>query len=522
MNVVKAKSYFPLLCVLVLIVLIYLPALDIYLFGDGYVLLDYCYSGWRNPSIFFDLLNNFFRPIVNISYLLNYTLFGEQISLYVLTTLCIHLLNVFFLYLLLIRITGRTRVALTTVLLFGTSALYSGLTVGLAFAAMPDLTLLLFFLGIFLCFSMKQKKAGMLQHLVVVICMLGAIGSKEAWIILPVMLLSLLLLAGSYSFKQGIVAIIPISVVTGIYVTILFIVPWLSNRSSALDYSGFNLSNINAMLTKMAYLLCHYVGLGEHYYGNLWETTLICIAALLFLGILIWFNNRLALLGMCWMIVANIPTLPVPYTPSHYNYMPLVGFWIMIVAFVDQIIRKLLLKTTIRKGYVSLIMGLCVVYLVLYNAIMLQTEIKDYRKLGDGAKTVLTMYKAIQDQLLADRPLIFVNQGMRTVVTETSQSLQGYAKLLFVRPQALWELMHFHHLANFAGSPFEYRMISIPEEEIGPIFQKEFQVLVFTDREFLLTKHYDTALRQYYGAHKRLPDRTAAYQIVPAPGSDVR
>ncbi len=487
LTLAKTQPYLPSVPVLVLIVLIYLPALNIYLFGDGYVLLDYCYSGWRNPSIFFDLVNSFFRPIVNISYLLNYTLFGEQISLYVLSTLCIHLANVFLLYLLLIKITGKMSVAMVTILLFGTSAMYSGLTIGLAFAAMPDLTLLLFFLGIFLCFSRKQMRLGILRQLVVAVCLAGAIGSKEAWVILPLMLLSFLLLARNYPLKQGIMAIVPISVVAGIYVTMLFIVPWFSHRSSALNYSGFNLFNIHAMLTKMAYSLCRYVGLGDYYSGSFWETSLIVITVLVFLGILIWLRNRLALLGMCWMIVANIPTLPIPYAPSHYNYMPLVGFWIMIVAFVDQIIRKLLSKVTIRKGYLSLAIGLCVVYLVIYNALMLQAEIHDYRRLGDGARTVVTMYKAIQDQLLADRPLIFINQGTRNVVTETSQSIQGYVKLLFVRPGAILELIYFHHLANFTGDPFMYRMMPVPEEDRSALLQQEFQVLVFTDQEFFFT-----------------------------------
>jgi len=506
--------------VLLLILLIYLPALNIYLFGDGYVLLDYCYSGWRHPLVFFDLINNFFRPIINFSYLLNYTVFHEHIPLYIFTTLCIHLLNVLFLYRLLFRVTGRKSIAVLTILLYGTSSLYSGATIELGFAATPDITLLCFALGILLCFSKTTHVGGIGNQCVLYLCLLGAIGSKEAWIILPLIVFSFLILVMKFSLKKAIVSIIPMSALAGIYVVILFLIPWVSRTSSALDYSGFSLANIQTMLVKASYVLWGYIGFfgdvsfQEYAAGHVAYIVMAYIVGIGCLIGLVFLKNRLALWGLCLMILANIPTLPIPYAPSRFNYIPLVGFWIMAVACVDQIVRILGQKLQIKQGYTTAMIGLGIGCLVLYHVIMLQWEINDYRRLGTACKTIVSMYKAIKAQIRLDQPVIFLNQGTRRVVTELAQSIQGYQKVVFVRSQGIWELIHFAHLANFAGEPFTYRLVPVQQGKIEAIWQNPFQVVVFTDQGFLLTHAHDEALRQFYQVYHQLPAQVDAYQFL--------
>jgi hypothetical protein len=506
--------------VILLILLIYLPALNIYLFGDGYALLDYCYSGWRHPLIFFDLINNFFRPIINFSYLFNYSVFHEHISLYILTTLCIHLLNVFFLYRLLMKVTGRRSIAVLTMLLYGTSSLYSGATIELGFAATPDITLLCFSLGILLCFSKTTHVWGIGNQFVLYLCLLGAIGSKEAWIILPLIVFSFLILVMKYSLKKAIVAIVPMSALVGIYVGILFLIPWVSRTSSALDYSGFSLANIQAMLVKASYVFWGSIGffgdvsLQDYSAGHFAYIVMAYMVGISCLVGLVFLKKRLALWGMSLMILAHIPTLPIPYAPSRFNYIPLVGFWIMMVAVVDQIVQMLGQKLQIKQMYLTVIIGLGIGCLVLYHVIMLQWEINDYRRLGMGCKTIVNMYKAIKVQIRLDQQVIFINQGTRRVVTELAQSIQGYQKVLFVRSHDIWELIHFAHLANFVGEPFTYRLVPVQEEKIEAIWQNPFQVVIFTDQGFLMTHTQDDALRQFYQTYHQLPAQVEAYQFL--------
>lgn len=510
----KEKSSVLAWLVLLLIFLMYLPALRMYMFGDGYVLLDYCYSGWRHPALFFDLINNyFFRPLVNISHLLNYTLFGEQTAFYILITLGIHLLNVFLLYRLMLKVTGKAHMAILTMLLYGTSPLYSGATLESGFAASPDITLLCFFLGILLCFARTQRVFGFVNRVFIFLCLLGAIGSKEAWVIIPLSVLSFLLLVMNYPLRKALLAVFPMSLLVIIYVIPLFLMPWLSSKSSAFAYSGFDLENLTAMLAKACFLLCRYIGLGDYFYGDAWQYLVILLVVAGFLLALILLNNKLALWGFCVMVLAHIPTLPIPYAPSRFNYIPLVGFWIMIVAFADQIIRKL--KPT--AAYLQqLVIGLFIGSVIVYNIIMLQWEIKDYSRLGEACQTIVSMYKPIKDQVRLNQPVLFINQGTRRPIQEVEQSLQGNLKLLFARPEALWQLVQFAPLANFAGTPFKQRMFPVQAEDFEKILHTPFQLLIFTDQGFFWgTPEMRQALQQFYRTHRQLPAQAGMYRLIP-------
>ncbi len=511
----KKLPYLSGIFICLFIFMIYSPALDIYLFGDGYQLLDFCYSGWNNPSVFFEVINNFFRPIVNFSYLFNYTFFKENIFFYRLTSLFIHLANVFLLYLLLLKVTGKRTMAAVTVLLFGTSPMYSGLTIELGFTASPDITLLLFFLGILLGFAGKKETFGIAKQFFIFFCVAGAIGSKESWVILPLLLMSFLLLIKKCSFKRALVSTLPIWVLTLLYSTILFFIPLLTNSSSALNYSGFDFTNMKSMATKMFYLLCRYVGLAEYFHAYLWQLITVFILGAGFLAGILYLKNNLALWGMCVMCLGNIPTLPLPYTPSRFNYIPLVGFWIMIVAVIEQIVQIVSHKFHRQRYYLSLGIGMGIIYLVTYNTIMLQWEMKDYRRLGESCKIIVSMYKNIKDQIPVNQPLVFINKGTRQVVKEVAASVQGYQKLFFVRAKAIWQLIYFAQLANFAGEPFTYRMIPIQADRIGTIFSETFQVIIFTDRGFYLSHKYEDILRELYLTHKQLPHWVQGYTFIP-------
>ena len=82
----------------------YFPALSIPLRGDDFEWLNSAYSGWREPASLLARINNFFRPVVKLSYLLDYSRAATRAPWYNITTLAIHLLNVWLLCALLERV----------------------------------------------------------------------------------------------------------------------------------------------------------------------------------------------------------------------------------------------------------------------------------------------------------------------------------------------------------------------------------------------------------------------------------
>jgi hypothetical protein len=167
------------------------------------------------------------------------------------------------------------------------------------------------------------------------------------------------------------------------------------------------------MKDKLFHLLYRYVGLGDSFYGYLWQIIFMSAAVIGFLVVCILLKNRFALWGLCWMGLTILITLPVEYDPSRYNYLPLIGFWITVVVVFEQLVQLLLSRFQIKRYYVFLLIGMGIGYLVLYNTIMLQWEIDDYRRLGDAHKKLVKMYENFQSQLLPNQPILFFNTTLR-------------------------------------------------------------------------------------------------------------
>jgi hypothetical protein len=269
------------------------------------------------------------------------------------------------------------------------------------------------------------------------------------------------------------------------------------------------------MKDKLFHLLYRYVGLGDSFYGYLWQIIFMSAAVIGFLVVCILLKNRFALWGLCWMGLTILITLPVEYDPSRYNYLPLIGFWITVVVVFEQLVQLLLSRFQIKRYYVFLLIGMGIGYLVLYNTIMLQWEIDDYRRLGDAHKKLVKMYENFQSQLLPNQPILFFNNGTRKPISEISASFNGYEKLLFVRTRAPWELIHFAPLANFVGEPSRQRMVPVQQSRIAEIIQKgDFQMVVFTDQDFFMSNDARHAFQQLYRAYKQLPPRAEMYHII--------
>jgi hypothetical protein len=216
---------------------------------------------------------------------------------------------------------------------------------------------------------------------------------------------------------------------------------------------------------------------------------------------------------MIWMLFSVAVSLSIFYAPSRYNYLPLIGFWIMVISFLSGEIKALKERFKIKPQLVYLVIGVILLLHLGQQVAMLQWEIRDYRNQGEPHRVVVEMYRKVKDELPRDRPVIFVDISKRRAVDEAFRALQGYTKLLFVRKKAIWQLVFICPLANFAGEPFEERMELIPDDELDAVFKGNYTVLVFTDGGFFIPDRNDSRLEELYREHRKLPDKVQAVRF---------
>ncbi|MGD2092649.1 MAG: glycosyltransferase family 39 protein [Candidatus Aminicenantes bacterium] len=510
LEILKQKPIITGLLITLFILIIYLPTMNTYLMSDDFEWLNESYSGWQDPSQLFQPINKFFRPLVKFTYLVNYTLFKTNALFYNICTVLIHLVNVFLLYYLVFSITRRITPASLIALLYGTSALYSEVT--LWAAGRPDSLLLMFMLAaLILLYNSKEKKQipGYIGVLVFTLC---AAASKETWILLPFLAFALIWLVKQRSLKTTLKITSGLFVLMIAYVGYFIIIPKLSGTAAFTSYGKFQ---IGEALKKFGYMIFKYLGLAKFSKGAFWEIPLIAVVLTALTFWLIRRKNMLALYGLVWMLMTIAISLPIYYTPSRYHYLPLVGFWIMIIAWLEKDIKDFIKKYTIKPVLALVVIGVLILSYTAHQVIMLQWEINDYHKRGSTHKILVDMYLKVKDQIPHDRPLVFIDLGQRRAVDELARSINGYQKLLFVRKRAIWQQVFLAPLANFTGSPFSTVMKPIPKTELQAALQKDFTPLVFTDRGFFISHAYKQRIRDFYRQHLQLPYKVQALRFVP-------
>ncbi|MCP4146126.1 MAG: hypothetical protein GY757_00110, partial [bacterium] len=457
--------------------------------------------------------------------------------LYSLTTIIIHLVNVLLLYVLIYRVSRESAgdpppgagpkpghsvaVAAIIALTFGTSPMYTESS--LWAAGRPDSILLVFFLAILIRFTtrpLSPAKPGVVSvggWGIILLLTLCAAGTKETWVLLPFLVFSFLWILKGLSFKNALKKASPLFIMLVLYMGYFVGLPLLAEKVSPTSYAKASLTD---MVKKFSILIFKYAGMGELVPSTLLQYILIVIIGGGVIYICIRRKNRLALWGMTWMVITISISLPIYYAPARYNYIPLVGFWVMVIAFTAREISELVKnrsdgKPLLKPRLVFSAAGMLLLFVLSYQVIMLQWEIKDYRMQGEPQRTLVQMYNMAKERLPHNEPIVFVDLGKRRAVSEAAGSIMGYRKVLFVREKAIWQLVFIAPLANFAGDPFKETMELIPHSRLGEVFAGEFTVLVFTDDAFFISDFHKSQLREYYGKHGKLPRKVQALRFVP-------
>jgi hypothetical protein len=212
-------------------------------------------------------------------------------------------------------------------------------------------------------------------------------------------------------------------------------------------------------------------------------------------------------------------SLPVPYLPSRYSYLPLVGFWMLVVAWGEAELRLLRDRFPALQRALLIAVMLAVASLLAHQQIMLQWEIRDYRLRGAMHRALAERYLQVRDRLPVDRPILFVDQGQRRAVDETTRALRGYPKLLYPRPDAIWQQVHLAPLANLHGQPFTRLLRAVPKSEALSLLDGPLTLLVFSDTEGFQLGQSDSTTREWVRSsllrQGELPERIELLHFVP-------
>ena len=496
--------------VLALIAVFSIPALQIHLWGDDFVHFQDAYELHERPGRAFEASNVFFRPLMLTSMYLSYKFFGTDSALYNLSTLVHHLVVVALLFLLLESVGSRRGVNFAVALLYGLTPLAAEATLWTVCRA--DVLIVAFTLALLLYLARCDNVLRPVPQLVMLLLFSAAMGSKESWVVLPAIAVLFLVLVKKESVKRALAATLAGWMLLVSYVAHFFAVPAAAGRVTPFDYSG-GVSSVAAMVTKFGGLIWHYCTIGQAYGDPALQAVFGFVAFAAVAAVALWQRNRLALFGGGLLVLGLVPTAHLAVAPSRFNYLPLVGFWIAVVAVAEGLGERLVSARGVSPRVLAgLGSGLVAAVLVL-QVVLMQGEILDYDRFGERHAMMVTAWQRVAGQVEHADTLVLVDLGTVDAPLEFARNARGLPKSIYPKPDDLWHVISFAGLVNFAGRPFVRRVKEVRPEEVSEPLIASSTVVVFRNSGFSLCPSCRADVLEVFRRSGHLPGRTRLYRV---------
>jgi hypothetical protein len=492
-----------------LLLLLYLPALDIYLLQDDFIWLESTYAARQNPQLVLEKINHFFRPLVKVVYLLSFAVFKTAAPLYIMCLLLIHLANVFLFYRLMTAMSANGWLPVLAAGLFGYSSLYSEAVLYCA-GGFPDVLLMFFML---LTLVQLKRAASVKSVGLISVTAFCALGCKESWVILPFLCLGYLLLIRQLSWKRSLLLLLPQGVLLAAYGVIFFLLPFLQGKTVPSNYAG---AGLGEAFEKAVSMLLQFIGVSAIGNTNYMVLALIVLIGLLVLMRLIYSKNYPALWGLTVLVLGIGLSMFIHYMPNRYNYIPLLGFWVLVCFFINQEINTVKQKFP---QFAKIIYCIAAAGCLLYGVVQvrsMQTEISDYRFYGDFHRQLVQMFQTVQPAVDHSIPILFINRGQKKVVVEAIDHVKGHEKVFYARGYAPWQLIPFEALVNFTGQPFQSPLLQVKDKKLQKrMLDENLQIVIFSDQGFSLAQDENImkSVCAYFDQNQSLPNRVGIYKF---------
>ena len=362
-NPKKFQQIKPIYLVLALVILSFAAYLNTlsnsFVFDDSYIISEnYFIRDWKNiiglfTSKYFTASGELsYRPVVTLSYFVDYSLWYLNPMGYHLTNITFHILNSVLLFFFVQRIVKNMPIAFLASLFFICHPILSETVNAVSYR--EDLLVATFFLTAFILYVKSLSSNKFYLYPISLLSYLFALFSKEMAIALPLLLFLFDYIMGSrYTFVvRQLRFYIGNILVTLFYLLIRFwwfhnpVESYISYPEGSLWANFLTLSRVVASYIKLLFfpmnLTVDYIVPVTSFPGDIsFILSILLIISIGVIGCRLFFYNKLLFFSILWFFVALLPVLNiVPIAnvmAERYLYIPTVGFCIMGSFLVKRI-----------------------------------------------------------------------------------------------------------------------------------------------------------------------------------------
>jgi hypothetical protein len=433
-----ATGVFP---AVVIAALLLSPMLFAGFYGDDFVLWHYGLRLIEDPSTLLIGPSNFYRPANAWLFASNHLLFGTDPLGYHVVTLLMHLVAGALLGLLVSRfVASRWPVfAAATVWMCSPYVLEPVQYVNVAY---NDLTVLLAWLGLAVIWPGPGRAWSPGRVAGAIGLALFSVFCKESWVILPGLVVAFELFVARAGWKRvirsGILAAIPAVAYTLAY-------PWIfPGRESYYEFGTWVAAkppHLWACFTMLTPLEPYRPSFGIAEFAGA-----VLMLACAFIG---WKGrSRLVGLGFAFFICALPPILFIPFQPTRYTMVPLVGFVLVMAGVACELVRW----SPARHMRLAVVGVAAVVALVFVAGVaLLVGDFRDMERLRAEYDVLLEEIEAFAGQIPTGLPVVCLRlEDVDPLHRLHDEGSLGVAKLYYQRAHTPYGLADWAQLFTYA------------------------------------------------------------------------
>ncbi|MEN6370748.1 MAG: tetratricopeptide repeat protein [Armatimonadota bacterium] len=283
--------------------------------------------------------SNYYRPIVTVSYIINYAMSGQSPTAYRITNLLFHIIAVLLVFVLGRRLMKNTRAALLAGLIF---AVHPAHTESVAWiAGRTDILAAIFALSALIAYDKYLAGGNRRWYIAAAVLFLTGLLSKEVVIVVPLMMFVLDSFFRKRSGRSAVVRVIPFLAIAAAYFVVRRLVLGhviIMGMNTDLPLWYRICIAPTAMMWYLKILFVPQIAQPLHDFIQYTFASFALVAAgwAVIAGLLIYAlsgKRRSGIVSFCiiWMILALLPVsniirLPWPFLCERFLYLPSVGF----------------------------------------------------------------------------------------------------------------------------------------------------------------------------------------------------
>ena len=335
-------------------------------------------------------ISNYWRPLVLISFAVDYKLSGLNPFGYHLSNTILHILAAWLSFLLLYKISGKKFLSLAVAVIFLVHPLQTEAVTYVSGRA-DSLSAIFVLLSTLSYFNFRQENNK--KYLAVsLLAFTLALLVKEQSITLPglIFLVELFFFFNKKKWRDSLRYFLPFALIAGVYFVLRVFLLNFNDLLSGVDYSDVYDSSLKIRLLTFTKVFVKYFSLlflpfNQHMAYEIAPVTSLFSWAFLKFTILVsgliyvikkyWSSHKLVIFGLAWFIVlllprTNIISINRPLY-EHWLYLPMLGFWLAVILLLQELIKKINLK--------KVVIWYIILFLILYFSALTIKRNLDWR-----------------------------------------------------------------------------------------------------------------------------------------------